>query len=112
MRIERDGHGFTDHHLLTILFLYRLIYREHLHVSQNGIAHVGFDPGYFFRGLVSAGEHDIHVIVWKNKAAGAGIGRHIHRDGAHAFRQENGHVAEVLAGHDFAVADRLTGDDG
>src|SRR5262249_40340791 len=54
-----------------------------------------------------AREYDVDVIVWKNEAGSAGVGRDVDRDRPLALGQDRGHVAGALGLDQPRLADWL-----
>ncbi len=57
----------------------------------------------------AAGHDDVDAIVRQDEAAGAGVGRDLGGDGAHAGRQDRRHEA-LIGADELGGADRLAAD--
>ena len=98
--------------VLAVLFLRRLVDREHADVRQDdfGIDDIGRAgwSGFFSR----LDRMHVDAVVGQDEAAGAGLRRDFGRDGAHAGRQDRGHEAGSVGLDQLLLADRLAGDEG
>ena len=108
-RRELERRGLADHDALAVLFLDRLVDREHAHVGQDRFAGVDFDAGGLLGFAVAARQDHVDTVVRQDEAAGAGLGRDFGRDRAHAGRQDRRHEAGAVGLDQLGFADRLAG---